>query len=389
MTDYAGRRTAVIHGDIKPSNIQIAAGKNEVRLLDFGISKNITATQNLTRHNMGSPSYCSPERLLRGHVDVNADLWAVGVTLFEMLAGTPPYQAQDTRQLENIIQSKRPPRALPDDCPAALKAIVTKALAGDLELRYHTAQAFENDLRAYLANQPVTAARDRASWDSNTTIDKSVPPRVSAVVPPPSGRPMTAPPLPLTNAPPRARNNPTRLTTSQMMAAQQRSGGLTPHKFFFMRPGTANVAIALLAGVMAGLVVFVPLVYYMRVYNEVTPLREVRDYAHEAPAAIDADWELFEDLKKRTQFMGVLSPLNLAEGQLRNNLINAADTIIDGYRASAITNPADFEWARARKMPALRAANRPHRQQGKREAGAGRRLCESGASGGCRPEGAQ
>ena len=88
VTDYAGRRTAVIHGDIKPSNIQVAV-KDEVRLLDFGISKNISATQNLTRHNMGSPSYCSPERLSKGQVDVPADLWAVGVTLFEMLAVPP------------------------------------------------------------------------------------------------------------------------------------------------------------------------------------------------------------------------------------------------------------------------------------------------------------
>jgi len=341
VTDYAGRRTAVIHGDIKPSNIQVSV-KDDVRLLDFGISKNISATQNLTRHNMGSPSYCSPERLSRGQVDVNADLWAVGVTLFEMLAGTPPYQAQDTRQLENIIQSKRPPRALPEDCPAPLKAIVSKALAGDLALRYHSAQEFENDLRAYLANQPVTAMRDRVSWDSNATIDKSVPP------PPPAAP--TAPPIPpsaAANAAPRARSNPTRLTTSQMLNAQ--AGAPAQHRLPFMRPGNTNVAVALLAGVLAGLMVFVPLVYYLRVYNEVTPLRAVRDYAHEASTSIDTDWELYQDLKKRTQFMGVLSPLNFAEGRLRTNLVNAADSIIDGYRASASTSPADFDWVRARK----------------------------------------
>jgi serine/threonine-protein kinase len=340
VTDYAGRRTAVIHGDIKPSNIQISKAKGDVRLLDFGISKNISATQNLTRHNMGSPSYCSPERLSRGQVDVNADLWAVGVTLFEMLAGTPPYQAQDTRQLENIIQSKRPPRALPDDCPAALKAIVSKALAGDLELRYRSAQEFEADLRAYLASQPVSAMRDRVSWDSNATIDKSVPP---ASRPAPS----TA------AAPPRARSNPTRLTTAHMPNVPQKAASApaapTPHKWSFMRPGNTNVAIALMAGMLAGLAVFVPVVYYVRVYNEVTPLRATRDYAHEAPSAIDADWDLYQELKTRTAFLGFTSPLNLAQGRMRSNLVNAADTIIDGYRASALTNPADFDWARARK----------------------------------------
>jgi hypothetical protein len=95
--------------------------------------------------------------------------------------------------------------------------------------------------------------------------------------------------------------------------------------------------------------VFVPLVYYLRVYNEVTPLRTVRDYAHDPASTIDSDWQLYQDLKKRTQFMGVLSPLNLAEGRVHTNLVNAADTIIDGYRTSAITTPAEFDWARARK----------------------------------------
>ena len=175
VSDINGRKTAVVHGDVKPSNVQVGL-KDDVRLLDFGISKAISATHNLTRHNMGSPSYCSPERLSKGEVDFRSDLWAVGVTLFEMLAGTPPYQAQDTRQLENIIQSKRPPRALPDGIPAPLKAIVAKALAGDIDRRYRSTEAFEGDLHAYLDNKPVAAACERVSWESNATIDKNAPP---------------------------------------------------------------------------------------------------------------------------------------------------------------------------------------------------------------------
>jgi serine/threonine-protein kinase len=334
VTDYAGRRTAAIHGDIKPSNIQIGL-KDDLRLLDFGISKNITATQNLTRHNLGSPSYCSPERLSKGQVDVHSDLWAVGVTLFEMLAGTPPYQAQDTRQLENIIQSKRPPRALPDDCPAALKAIVAKALAGDLELRYRSTDEFENDLRAYLADQPVTATRDHISWDSNETIDKSAPPAPAK----PTAR-VESPTAP------KARNNPTRLTTSQLPTGAPPAAS---HRWHFMRPGATNLVIALIAGIAAGLLVFIPLGYYFRLYNEMAPLRAVRDYSHDAPGQIDSDWTLYQDLKTRTEFLGHLSPLAFVEGRVRSNLLNAADSIIDGYRASAITRPSDFDWARARK----------------------------------------
>ena len=351
VTDYSGRRTAVIHGDIKPANIQIGL-KDDVRLLDFGISKNITATQNLTRHNMGSPSYCSPERLSKGQVDVSSDLWAVGVTLFEMVAGMPPYQAQDTRQLENIIQSKRPPRALPDDCPAPLKAIVAKALAGDPQMRYKTAQEFENDLRAYLTDQPVRATRDRVAWDSNATVDKSGPAKIP-VTPPRVAQPPPAPSPTIRVEPnvPRARGNPTRVTTSQLKVEQHKTS--QPHKWAFMRPGSANVAVALMAGMVAGLIVFVPIVYYLRVYNEVAPLRSARDYAHEEANMIDPDWAAYQDLKKRTDFMGFLSPLNLAESRMTSNLVGAADTIIDGYRSSAITNPAEFDWARAPQVPAL------------------------------------
>ena len=92
-----GQRRSVVHGDIKPSNIQIGAN-DEVRLLDFGIAKALTFTHSRTHLGLGSPSYCSPERLSRGQVDRHADLWAVGVTLYEMVAGVPPSQAQDTRK---------------------------------------------------------------------------------------------------------------------------------------------------------------------------------------------------------------------------------------------------------------------------------------------------
>ena len=56
--DIDGRKRAVVHGDIKPANIQIGS-HGEVRLLDFGIAKSITLTHNLTHHNLGSPAYCS------------------------------------------------------------------------------------------------------------------------------------------------------------------------------------------------------------------------------------------------------------------------------------------------------------------------------------------
>src|SRR5713226_8548045 len=168
-----GRKRAVVHGDIKPSNIQICPD-GSVRLLDFGISKAITFTHHLTYHNLGSPSYCSPERLLRAQVDPHSDLWALGATLYEMVAGFPPYQAQSTQKLEELIRSKRPPRALPEECPAPLKAVIRKALAGDIENRYPTAAAIEEDLQLFLANRPTLAATENhRAWEVNPTLEKA------------------------------------------------------------------------------------------------------------------------------------------------------------------------------------------------------------------------
>src|SRR5579871_1992353 len=62
QAEIDGRRRAIVHGDIKPSNIQITSS-GQARLLDFGIAKLISLTRNLTHHDLGSPNYCSPERL--------------------------------------------------------------------------------------------------------------------------------------------------------------------------------------------------------------------------------------------------------------------------------------------------------------------------------------
>ena len=165
-------RSAVVHGDIKPSNIHL--GPNDtVRLLDFGISKTLRADCDATFSHFGSPSYCSPERLTRSEIDEQSDLWAVGATLYQMLAGFPPYQADNTRRLESLIRSKRPPRALPSKCPAALRAIAMKALAPEAARRYRSARDFQADLQAFLENKPVRAELERRSaWNAAATIER-------------------------------------------------------------------------------------------------------------------------------------------------------------------------------------------------------------------------
>ena len=171
LAKFHSWESAVVHGDIKPSNIHLSPN-DTVRLLDFGIAKTLRADCNATGHQFGSPSYCSPERLTRAEVDPQSDLWALGSTLYEMLAGVPPYQAEDTRKLEGLIRSKRPPRALPASCPAGLRAVVMKALAPGAGQRYRSAVEFRADLQLFLERKPTRAETERRSgWNPNATVE--------------------------------------------------------------------------------------------------------------------------------------------------------------------------------------------------------------------------
>ena len=170
LAKFHARQSAVVHGDIKPSNIHL--GPNDtVRLLDFGIAKMLRTNGDATDHQFGSPSYCAPERLTRSQVDEQSDLWALGATLYEMLTGGPPYRAEDTHKLENLIRSRRPPRALPSTCPRGLRAIVAKALAPEPLRRYESAEAMQADLQAFLECRPTAAELEQcASWKAGATI---------------------------------------------------------------------------------------------------------------------------------------------------------------------------------------------------------------------------
>ena len=100
---------SLVHSDLKPRNIRITSG-HTVKVLDFGIAKALSLSRKVTRNDFGTMPYLSPERLDSDEVNEYADFWAVGVMLYEMLRGTTPFQAPDTRRLEQLI-SVAPPSA--------------------------------------------------------------------------------------------------------------------------------------------------------------------------------------------------------------------------------------------------------------------------------------
>jgi serine/threonine protein kinase len=150
---------SLVHGDLKPRNVRLAE-TGEIKVLDFGIAKALSLSRKVTRNDFGSMPYLSPERLESTEVDARADLWALGVILYELLSGTPPFQAVDTRKLEQQIRAGYPRRPLPSSCPTALQAIVSRLLAPELTDRYDSAGAVLADLALFEAGHPPQALAD-------------------------------------------------------------------------------------------------------------------------------------------------------------------------------------------------------------------------------------
>lgn len=153
--EIGGRKVyGVVHGDIKPENLRLQEGER-VRVLDFGIAKHLSQTRRFTVNLFGSLPYTPPERLEKGGVDRLSDLWAVGVVLYLMVAGYPPFTGEDPEELEGKIRSGEPPRPLPDGVSPSLKKIIRKSLAFEPARRYASAAEMKADLEAWSEGKPL------------------------------------------------------------------------------------------------------------------------------------------------------------------------------------------------------------------------------------------
>ena len=159
---------SLLHLDLKPRNVRITS-KHKVKVLDFGTAKALSLSRKVTRNDFGSVAYLSPERLETGEVDARADLWALGVVLYEMLCGTPPFQAGDTRRLERLIMSRRPPASLDGHCPPGLAAIASRLLDPQQSERYASAREIRDDLERFRSGQRTQA--EQLGWPARAASD--------------------------------------------------------------------------------------------------------------------------------------------------------------------------------------------------------------------------
>ena len=149
--DYA-QRYGIVHRDIKPANIMLSPA-GLAKLTDFGVAYMPSSSMTQTGTVLGSPKYLSPEQVLGLPVDGRADIFALGVVLFEMLAGRTPFERPDITVygLMQSICTDPAPRVteLKRDIPAAFDAILARALGKRPDDRYQRAAEFANDLRNY------------------------------------------------------------------------------------------------------------------------------------------------------------------------------------------------------------------------------------------------
>jgi hypothetical protein len=160
----AAHDRGVLHRDLKPSNILIDAG-GEPHVSDFGLAKRLEEDQSVTHTGaiLGTPCYMSPEQAAgsRGDVGPASDVWGLGAILYLMLTGRPPFQASSPMDtLLAVLESDPPvPRSIDRRVDRDLEMIALKALQKPQELRYAAASGLADDLRAFLAGEPVAARR--------------------------------------------------------------------------------------------------------------------------------------------------------------------------------------------------------------------------------------
>ncbi len=330
--EIGGRKVyGVIHGDIKPENVRIQESER-VRVLDFGIAKHLSQTRRFTVNLFGSLPYTPPERLEKGGVDRHSDLWALGVVLYQMVAGYPPFSGDDPEELETQIRSGEPPRPLPEDVSPGLKKIIRKSLAFDPVRRYAGAAELKADLEAWNEGKPLpseaqepdpvpagdlNATRrtvrpgldDSGSFQSSETRRTD---RAAVVVPPP---PPAAPAAPVAVA--EVEPPPAPRPTGRRRLRQQTLG-----------------ALFLLAGSLM-------LASQVWVRSEAAEIR--RDLATDTSPNLDDLWSRYQQI---AVFSLPNSEVREVRTELREALLRSGERILESYRGDSPTT-TERGWQKA------------------------------------------
>ncbi len=155
----------IVHRDIKPHNIMVLKN-GSVKVMDFGIARVMNKSNTLTKEALGSVHYISPEQAKGGHTDNRSDLYSLGVVMYEMMAGRPPYDGESAVSvaIQHINGGAPLPSVYNPNIPTGLEQIIMKAMALEVRDRYVSATEMLQDMEEFRKNPAIV-------FDYHTLMD--------------------------------------------------------------------------------------------------------------------------------------------------------------------------------------------------------------------------
>ena len=146
----------IVHRDIKPHNVMVLKN-GSVKVADFGIARVMSESNTLTREALGSVHYISPEQAKGGRVDNRSDLYSLGVVMYEMMCGRPPYNGESpvAVAIQHINGGAAMPSTINPNIPGGLEQIIMKAMAHEPAERYDNAAAMLYDMDEFRKNPTI------------------------------------------------------------------------------------------------------------------------------------------------------------------------------------------------------------------------------------------
>jgi serine/threonine protein kinase len=256
--DYAHRR-GIIHRDVKPGNLMIVGGpvgggEMTMKLTDFGIARAVEQTR-ITQVGsvVGTAAYLSPEQVRGEEATPATDVYALGVVLYQFLTGRLPYEGSTLAELAVRQQNEKPlpPSTYNDEVPETLGAAVLRALEGDPNRRYASADELAGGLALGLQGEDVTLPLEEGTAATNVLggaetatrhLDRTAQTEYRPAQPSPTRRPVARAPRPQAAPPP----------VPPAAQPQRKRGAFSRFARFVM----ALVALVLIAGAVAAAVIY-------------------------------------------------------------------------------------------------------------------------------------
>jgi len=177
----------IVHRDIKPHNVMVLKN-GSVKVTDFGIARVMSKSNTLTKEALGSVHYISPEQAKGGRVDSRSDIYSLGVVMYEMMTGRPPYdgEAPVSVAIQHINGKAVMPSVLNPNIPGGLEQIIMKAMAREPGKRFETAAAMLFDMDEFRKDPTILFDYNNSStgMDDATRITNTSRPVVEKPVAP-------------------------------------------------------------------------------------------------------------------------------------------------------------------------------------------------------------